>query len=690
MNTDTRIGSLRWLHLCLSVFICGGYVGAPHALAAPVIQVKAGWNGLARGGCWTPVRVTISGLTEPVEGRLEVEIADGLRPPGGPGVAMGEPLAQVATATPVSLAPGGAKAFTLFLVPASSQGSAALPLAVTARLRGRVRVTASGKSSLRLLRLGNRLLVTATGEPAGLQGWDSRPRGDLGWADPQSPEDPRLAEPALRVAHAAPEALPLAWNGYDAADLVLVTGSAWMRMSDRQRQALRLWVESGGRVILSGEQAREWDDREARLLVPGSLRDRTVALPEVLPGRRAAAVIRPRPEAVPFLRAEGEVVACAAPAGFGAVTWLGLDPYRAGVRRERGSLLRAVVRQATGAAITPSRLGMLADNPSASGLANTLPRLPAPSRGLLAGIALAYVLIFGPLNIRVLRTLSRGVTAWLFLPALAVAMTFVLLGIGRSWGQSRALLNRISVVEVMSGARSGWERGVNGLFSPTNAVYTLEAGDAAMLLNVNDRQASQASLGGMPSGYGDTSPSDPSRPWLREGSLPTLQLEGSSRWEALPLALWTLQIQQYERLVDLGGSVQVSLRRRPGDRPAGVVRNRTAFRLARAYLHHEGHRFVLGNLEPGMSREVQASAWVRRRLAEGRPAAPEAASREPRVPSPLYEEAILLLRPGGQGDEALLVAETSGLMAPIAVPDVTITPRAALLLVRARVERLHQ
>jgi hypothetical protein len=662
--------------------------------------------------------VTIAGLAEPVEGRIEVELEDML--PRGP-MSPGETAALTSrTAVPASLGPGGSKHYTLYVVPRSLYLSGSLAYPVTARVRSRsgARVQANGKGSLRLLPLGSRLLVAATGDAAGLQGWDGRPCRELGWAERETLEEPRFAEPVLRVAHVLPAALPEEWQDYDAADLAIVAGRAWVAMTDRQRRALRLWVEGGGRAVLYGEQAADWRDPEARRLVPGALRDAAFGR-----ASQAAAVIHPRDDARPFLSAGEAVIGCTAPAGFGAVLWLGVDPFRAGAALagrgqpgDRRALWRALVTHATAAPVTPSRLGRLSDNPTAVSLANILPRLPAPSPALLGSIAIAYVLIFGPLNIRVLRALSRGETAgsgpsaWLFLPALALVMTLVLLAIGRSWGQSRALLNRVSVVEAMSGAATGWEQGLNGLFSPTNAAYTVEAGDRAMLLSLVD--AGSAGFGGPPTGIRYGGPEgppgtvvDPKRPEMRSGALPTLQLEESCRWEEVPLALWTLQNQSYERLADLDGAVTVSLTRWPGAQPSGTVRNGTALHLARAYLQFEGHRRDLGDLEPGAARVVPASGWRRRRMAEDEGAVPVpgfgfmTGALEPEEPGAasapsamaLYEAAIVLLRPGGGGraprPEALLVAETAELMAPLSVFGVTATPRAALLLVRAPVGR---
>ena len=54
----------------LSAFICGFIfsvlVSRCPAVAAPALQVEAGWSGYARQGRWAPVRVTITKVTAPI------------------------------------------------------------------------------------------------------------------------------------------------------------------------------------------------------------------------------------------------------------------------------------------------------------------------------------------------------------------------------------------------------------------------------------------------------------------------------------------------------------------------------------------------------------------------------------------------------------------------------------------------
>lgn len=693
-------------------------MAAPASAAAPRLQARAGWNGLAQRGRWAPVHVTVANVAEPTEGVLELQVASPRRPPLFPGAAT-EQLEASITATPASLAPGSTRRYTLYTI-VGSPGWSPSRLTVTARLRTEGKVLATATAPLRALDPGSRLILTVTGESAGLQVWDAAARQAVGWAGGgDASVDPTFLNPIVRTVHAKAEELPERWNGYDSVDLAVITGKAWEGMGPRQRRVLRLWVEGGGRAILCGEQAQSWADPEGRRLVPGQLR--SVSYPvEMLPAKLApvgisrdaagsddglfaqrgfrgtrasgakiaAAPLTPRADTEPFLRVGSDVLGCAARVGFGVVVWLGLDPFRESVRQSPANrpLWRSVLAHASGTTTDAPRLGNLVNSRTADRLASTLPRLPAPSRGLLIGIGLAYVFLFGPVNIRILRRLGRGVTAWLFLPALSLAMTLLLLAVGRSWGQSRALLNRVTVIEAMSGAAAAWEQGYNGLFSPTNARYTVELYDPATTLSARGQRETVYRTA-VPIGASPALTQAPSI--AREGRLPTLQLEESARWERLSLPLWSLQYQQYERLTDLGGAVTIALRGRPGQRPAGFVQNETPHRLADTYLQLEGHRLALGDLEPGAKRAVSPNGWVRRRAARGGAlfagASPSTAAQGSGDEPTLHEEAPILLSPGARGREALLVCRAPGVETSLRVSGVAVRPRETLLLVRGHV-----
>jgi hypothetical protein len=687
---------------------------AASAASAASLQVQVGLGGHARRGRWAPIRVAVAGVQAPIEGLLEVQR-------DGAGV----------TATPVSLVPGATKRYTLYIVP-DTVNTFAPVFTVTVRLREGRHVLASQTASLPLLDQTSRLLVTATGESAGLTALDGAALRDVGWAPPPAGQEgdrgaspyfpgPGVpgAEGVVRSVHLQPADLPERWNGYEAADLIVLTGAAWAAMNRPQRQAVRRWVETGGRALLCGEQPGEWADPEARellasLAAPGAWR----RAPGSEERQTASRTATSQPGA--WRLAPGDA---GRQAGFGIVVWAGLDLFRSTVRLSPGhrELWRTLIARATGLRSERARLSDLLDVPAATRAAAELPRVPAPSRPVLVGIAVTYAVIFGPINIRILRRLRRTVKAWLFLPSLAVLMTLVLMLMGQSWGRSRALTNRITITEAMSGAATGWENDLVGLFSPTNRVLDLEAGDPCLALRPEQTEEVKRDLGAgggsraAPAGYpGVATEIEPS-----PGSMiPNLQFEDRSRWERLPLTLWSVQYQRFRRPVDLDGTVAVALQERARDQPAGWVRNGTTHTLARAYLQYHGRRYTLGNLEPGAARRVGSAGWVRRLAARasggftpgyasGAPSgrsAPEgqgslAGGETPgaggEAPSPsrseafsdLYDDASVLLRSGSLRDEAVLVAEVLDLRVPMVIEGIVERARASLLIVRAPVGR---
>src|SRR5262249_42068693 len=116
----------------------------------------------------------------------------------------------------------------------------------------------------------------------------------------------------------------------------------------------------------------------------------------------------------------------------------------------------------------PLQLPVLESYEPARAAARWIPRLAAPPTAAIVAFAGVYALIFGPLNIWLLRRLRRTVRAWLLMPSLAFGMTFVLLLAGQSWGTNRTILNAVTLLEAASGSLSARQQTLLGLFSPTN------------------------------------------------------------------------------------------------------------------------------------------------------------------------------------------------------------------------------
>jgi hypothetical protein len=660
----------------LSSVIC--LSGTAHGAAPPrlpVLQVQAGWGGHGRVGHWLPIRITVTNVTEPIDGYLEV-VRDRL----------------LEAATPVTLTPGAPKRYTLLTIlrPASPPNPATT---ITVRLRRGRTILARVTPPVRPLDPESRLLLALTDETAGLQAFEGQSVESVGWQVEREPEG-EFGERVVRTAHLSPAEAPEVWNALEPVDLMLLTGAAWSAMNGAQRRAVRRWIECGGRAILCGERPQEWADAEGKELLPGRL-GAPVASPDGI-----QCPIVPAADADPIMQAGPEAIVCTGPRGFGVVTWVGLDPFRATVRLspEYRKLWSTWIRHTTGMKERARRPTSLLDTSTATEVTAALPQMPAPSRTLLGSIALVYVLVFGPLNIRVLRRLRRTVTAWLFLPALSVGMTGILLLLGSAWARGQTVLNRLVVIEAMSGAATGWEEGLAGLFSPTNRTFGVTIDDPCVGLRVASPDEGFLTA---PTGQPDA------------GLLvPTLQTDTQSRWASLPVTLWSLHHEQYSRPLDLGGKVAISLHERVPGRPEGVVRNEMEQPLHRAYLHFRGHRQPLGDLAPGATRSVRAGDWVRRRTVQttasasryGQPGIPDAgprmgeqidttSGRQPTVGDgraareAFYEDAPVLLRSGSSEDEVVLVAKLREYRPPARIDGVAEQAPLTLLLVRSVLRR---
>ncbi|MCC2672597.1 MAG: uncharacterized protein K0Q72_5069 [Armatimonadetes bacterium] len=478
---------------------------------------------------------------------------------------------------------------------------------------------------------------------------------------------------------AAPIDLPRQWPGYEPADVVVLNGRAWAEMDDEQKRAFRLWVGQGGRAILCGESSTEWRDPEAQSLVG--------VIPEQPASVQTLTCVTPW-AGKPFHTESGSLLTVSGPLqpgtsipfGQGArplivmrdtlrgkVLWLGFDPFRETVRNWEGS--ESFWRRALQTIRTQRTAGeapVLAQIPDAVTAARALPRLPAPPLAAILVFGLSYAVIFGPVNIAVLRRLRRTVRAWLFVPALALGMTLVVLFVGQSWGNARTVLNSLTVLNADNGGRTAWEETVTGVFSPTNRSFDLAIEDTAP--GIRD-------LG---SG-GETDVEPPT-----ELGWPDRQGDGTTGWDQVALQLFATRVLDHWRPRDLGGAVEIKL----AADGSGTVTNGTQLPARGAYLVRNGRYCWIGQLDPGATARVEAKTWK----GQIGGALPEPDRTGQLRENQLFREKVDRLWRGArdvlvaqaQRKETWLVAEVSDPSGGLRVADVPNNNRAALLLVRAQ------
>ncbi len=307
----------------------------------------------------------------------------------------------------------------------------------------------------------------------------------------------------------------------------------------------------------------------------------------------------------------------------------------------------------------------LSEIEEATGAVTVLPRLPAPPLPVIVGFGVVYALIFGPVNIWMLRRMRRTVRAWLVMPSLALLMTLVVLVVGEAWGKASTALNGLSLLYTQAGSRSAAERSLVGLFSPTNRAFDISVAEAGATFQ--DR--------GSPLGPGAESLAGGSElPW------PRLQHEDSLRWDALPLQLYSVRVLELTAPRELGGTVMASLRPAAGGALAGSLRNGTSLALRDAWLIHGKQTLEIGDLAPGKPLSVAATGWTNR--------SPELspAGREGTDTEQAYAERLAALwkrmRTGAVGEEAWLLGRLQEPAGSIQVAGVPFNHQAALVLVR--------
>ncbi len=608
------------------------------------LVVTVGQENVVRNGVTVPVHVVLDNTGDAVKGDLELRDMRGK-----------------VTRMPYELPRGAHKEYTLFAPMTVDVGSEIGASAELLVFGGRKELA---RAVLTPTYPDVPVLISCTGDGAGLQFLSD--------------------QRAFRVSHRAPKDMPREWAAFRPASVVAVNGRAWTEMDEQQRRSLRTWVEQGGRAILCGELTTEWRDPDGLSIagiVPREMAS-LPALPSLAPwsGRpfrtRAGTVLTLsgplQPGARVLFREGQQPVVVARRCLEGRVIWLGFDAFRETFRAWEGfeNFWRRAVVAARAEGEAGRGVHSLDEVDDARAAAAALPRLPVPPLPAIIGFGVAYALIFGPLNIWMLRRLRRTVKAWLFTPALAVGMTFIALVAGQSWGSARTVLNSVSVIHAAAGSRTASEESLIGLFSPTNRAFDLTVDDSAPTFE---------DLGGVDPQEGP----GPGLGW------PDQQADGESSWNAVALQLFSVRRLQLRRPIDLSGVFEANLRRSvKGGKLGfgGTVRNGTSLTLKTAYLWYSGRYYWVGDLAPGQQLTVNSKGWSEKLLEQvGNGARPGGLLENQRFQDrfrQLWSSAGDSLLPDSARDGLWLVARVQDHAGGLQVSDVPYSNRAALVLLR--------
>lgn len=438
------------------------------------------------------------------------------------------------------------------------------------------------------------------------------------------------------------DALPINWFGYDGVNVLVLTTSdvdfcTRLAADDRRMNALRKWVELGGRlVVCAGRTAPEWFAKGKPLadLLPGKLID-VVRLPQTQAIESFAGSGDPigrsgvqQNIAVPrlvdvmgrveaFGRGNDLPLVVRSVRGFGELVFVGIDlsePSLAGWSG-RNSFLRALLRpylidadQIT----TRQKLVSLGYDDLAGALRQRLGRsfagVAVIGFPLVAALVIGYVLLLGPLSyLFVEKLVRRPWVAWVVLPLVVLGMSAgaaLLMGADKPAGAERMNTAELVDSDLTTGRTRGncWAT----LYSPQAVRF-----DIALEPRLPDGQhvrnaQTLVSWLGLPgSGIGGMhstgEPIDVTGVGYRESSdlkqllgLPVLtsstkslgaQWDSEQNWQARPPIAAELHVGD-DGLV------------------AGELTNDTGARLANTCLLHGQWGYRLGDLAPGQTLEV--------------------------------------------------------------------------------------
>ena len=183
------------------------------------LQAVVGFSDRFRPGYWTPLSLSIGNLGDAFDGDIEVLTRDG--------DALGQVSFTVHHRRSLSLARDARKRlnFTVYLEQLS------YPL--TIRLLSSERLVFEHTIDLRERFIDERILLVI--------GRDT----DLDYLSGQGADQ-------FRVLYPLPALLPEHWQGYDAVDAVIIHGTSLESLRPKQYQALRMWLDSGGTIVVSG------------------------------------------------------------------------------------------------------------------------------------------------------------------------------------------------------------------------------------------------------------------------------------------------------------------------------------------------------------------------------------------------------------------------------------------------------
>jgi len=459
---DKQILAIIALTLLSTLILLVGVSSSVNAQAESPITMKAeaGFDRYIKPAKWIPVRITVENRGPAVEASIQASYK------------IFNASISVFSAD-VSLPTSSRKEFFLYVYPQGSFASLNVNLVVDDETVVRSNVKVSNLAS------ENRLVGLLTDTPSAYS-----VLSELQTRTGQT----RLAE--LDISQ-----LPDAPQGWEALDVIVVSGVDTGELSPAQRQSLDLWIAKGGSLLVIG--GPRWRENMAGLagLLPIDVTgtrsstffpDLSAYTQEAYPVESAlilaagnlteGAKMLAGSEEQPFLAQKS--------LGRGQVVFLAADPALAPLDGWDG--WKDIYDYLLNFQITPTSWSSGQwDVYSANQALGTITELGVPSIFYICSWIILYIAAIGPLNYIFLRIIKRRELAWVSIPVLAILFSSAAYLSGYFYRGSNPTLNRISVIQAWDGVDAAQANTLLGIYSPQREQYTLESADGHLLFPYN-------------------------------------------------------------------------------------------------------------------------------------------------------------------------------------------------------------
>lgn len=522
--------------------IWGPPVAARTQPAGLKMTASAAFDGLFKYGEWLPISVELENSGPDLEAEIQVRLVGG----GGTSI----------FAANASLPTGSRKRIPLYVLPNNFTHELQVSLVKDEQTLISQKVAVTPRPNLNYF-IG--LMTEERGALALLSGITL-----LGQSRPKELIDLTLAD------------LPERPEGLRSLDCLILNDVDTSALTPEQQLALETWVRQGGRLVIGGGAG-------AQRTVAGLPADilpfvpRNVTEVDTLPGLASIADNQPVRVPGPFVIATGEegpgLTLTAQDdlplvrehlVGSGAVDSVALDLAITPFDAWSGTTAFWEGILSPGAVypdwIPPdASLRQMRASPMSYALSN-LPSLDLPSVRSLAVLLAIYIVLVGPVNYLVLRWRKRLQWAWITIPLLTLAFAGASFGLAYARRGTDLILNKISVIQMLSGDDLASITSYVGLFSPSQHAYEIEVEGGGLLSPLSQ----------------DYNPWGPGG--LGTNSEMAFGQGDPARVRGLTVNQWSMQSFTAEGVwADLGsvsGDVRIE-----GDQLVGQVRNGTAYPL---------------------------------------------------------------------------------------------------------------